>query len=512
MHAARRRAPLRLLVCASAVLSCGATACTDTPGWTNKFHSRCSNFVTDGHCTGTGFAAGHEWAAAPNWGAAGLHCCACGKDTAGDAAAAAASRFDVGGPKEVEPVARQVAPMVCSDTPGWKNQFGATCAKYASEGHCANGAMIPGHEWADTEQFGVPSRNCCVCGKYMPGYVPSPPPSPPPPPPPGGPSPPPPVPPAPPHPPQVCEDGCPFIFNGVCQDGGPGAKGNGCEYGQDCGDCGPRDPHPPPPPRPSPPQPPPPPPPSRVHMSRPKPSPPSPPPLSSPPPPRHDPHPPPMAMLRPPDDGRAAGPGYGAGQGAGGASFVAPAQRWDSAERIPLRWAPPPEPPGWGVGQFGGPTGAGAGAPQQQPPRAGDVLDPSVSPPPPSTTMRVQALVGHGAAAASVLATSGAALAKEAGRSFQSTVGITSDEIELIGLGVGLVAGLGCLCCLRCTCARREKKGLSRDGRARRALSGMMGRRGRRAHRAVPLDDYDEEDDFDDEFDDDDYPYSNGYR
>ena len=42
-------------------------ACTDTPGWTNQFNARCSNFVTDGHCTGNGFAPGHEWAGGPAW-------------------------------------------------------------------------------------------------------------------------------------------------------------------------------------------------------------------------------------------------------------------------------------------------------------------------------------------------------------------------------------------------------------------------------------------------------------
>ena len=49
---------------------------TDTARWTNKFGAHCKDFVTDGHCTGTGFAPGREWAAAPGFGAAGLHCCA----------------------------------------------------------------------------------------------------------------------------------------------------------------------------------------------------------------------------------------------------------------------------------------------------------------------------------------------------------------------------------------------------------------------------------------------------
>ena len=156
---------------------------------------------------------GHEWAAEPAYGSAGLHCCACGKD------------------------APPGQPLACVDTPGWRNQFGGTCENYVSEGHCSAGAMTPGHEWADAADFGHPSQNCCACGKAPPCPAPclSPSPRPPPSPPPS-----PPLPPPSPPPPQICEDVCPFVFNGVCQDGGPGAKGASCDYGQDCGDCGPR--------------------------------------------------------------------------------------------------------------------------------------------------------------------------------------------------------------------------------------------------------------------------------
>ena len=70
----------------------------------------------------------------------------------------------------------------------------------------------------------------------------------------------------------------------------------------------------------------------------------------------------------------------------------------------------------------------------------------------------------------------------------QGTVGISADQVELIGLGIGLIAGLGCFCCLQCACARPAKGGgLSRGARARRALASMTGRRGRRAHRAVRM-------------------------
>lgn len=48
--------------------------------------------------------------------------------------------------------------------------------------------------------------------------------------------------PMPPHPaPMVCESYCPYANDGECDDGGPGSLNNLCEYGSDCGDCGPRE-------------------------------------------------------------------------------------------------------------------------------------------------------------------------------------------------------------------------------------------------------------------------------
>jgi len=53
--------------------------------------------------------------------------------------------------------------MTCTDTPGFVNAFGGTCAKFVNEGHCANGGMVAGHEWAAGASFGYPERHCCAC-------------------------------------------------------------------------------------------------------------------------------------------------------------------------------------------------------------------------------------------------------------------------------------------------------------------------------------------------------------
>ena len=65
-----------------------------------------------------------------------------------------------------------------------------------------------------------------------------------------------PPPPRTPPPPMTCvddEEGCAWLEDGVCDDGGPGSQYASCEYATDCSDCGPR----PPPPPPAPPAPPP---------------------------------------------------------------------------------------------------------------------------------------------------------------------------------------------------------------------------------------------------------------
>lgn len=43
--------------------------------------------------------------------------------------------------------------------------------------------------------------------------------------------------------PLMCDDSCPYAFDGECDDGGPGSLYDYCDLGTDCGDCGPRDPH-----------------------------------------------------------------------------------------------------------------------------------------------------------------------------------------------------------------------------------------------------------------------------
>ena len=55
--------------------------------------------------------------------------------------------------------------IACVDTLGWHNQFAATCATYASEKHCVDGGFARGHEWAAGMEFGEPEKNCCECGK-----------------------------------------------------------------------------------------------------------------------------------------------------------------------------------------------------------------------------------------------------------------------------------------------------------------------------------------------------------
>lgn len=128
-------------------------------------------------------------------------------------------------------------------------------------------------------------------------------------------------------------------------------------------------------------------------------------------------------------------------------------------------------------------------------------------------SQRVKTLVGHGAAAASELAKDGAAIAApilkdgaalakqathEAAKALQTSAGFSSADVEMLGLGIGLVAGLCCLCCLRCVWvyyAQPSKLG-AREARARRAIAAIASRsRRRRSHRALPTDDYDDDDD-----------------
>jgi len=77
------------------------------------------------------------------------------------------------------------AEQTCSDTDGWTNIFGSSCAYYAAN-WCQDGDFRPGSEWTGSESLGAgsgcaahlttarpnfgavysyPARNCCECGK-----------------------------------------------------------------------------------------------------------------------------------------------------------------------------------------------------------------------------------------------------------------------------------------------------------------------------------------------------------
>ena len=532
-----------------ALLVAGATAaCQDTPGWRNPFNAGCIDFAADGHCVNSKFAEGHEWAASAEYGEAGLHCCVCGKGKGHTANVGMVAAHVAEVARQIEEHAAAKA-HACIDARNWANAFGGTCGSYVMQGHCLNGRITPGHEWANTAEFGSPSLNCCACGRRPEGGPPAPPPSPPctdtpgwknsqeatceeyatdghcqggaflpkhdwaagkeygfpelhccvcgkaadsppplplrppPPPPPSAPS-------TPPSAPKLCVDDCPFMSNGVCQDGGPDAQGASCRYGTDCTDCGPRVQHPPappPPPEPSPP-------PTPRRSNRPKPSPPCPPPAPRPPPPdpRRAPRPPPPPLQnvaeipsRPPV---AKGPEPSARESAvsgGDAGGVGTTQfsRWGGSA-VFMEAIPPPPPP----------------LPPPPP-------DGSAPLPPLSSRERVAALMGHGVAAAHAIAKGGATFTKQATQVLKETGGLSAEQIELIGLGLGLGIGLLCLCCVRriCACCDDSEVGYeTRRARARRALAGMTRHtpvhRGRRSHRALPTDDFDDFDDEDEDY------------
>ena len=420
---------------------CACGKCRDTREWANQFGKACTDYEAEGLCRDGEVTPGQEWTVGPAFNFPERHCCVCGGEGEGRGRSEGAG----GASASIGP-AEPIAVAGCTDSPGWRNPYGIGCLDYVSEGYCAGGRVLPGKEWATGQSYGHPERNCCACQTSRPPPLRM---SPPP-------------PPLPPPPPMLCVDECPFIFNGVCQDGGPGARGASCAYGTDCGDCGARPLKPPPPPPPPSPPPPPPPSPPAPRRSRPKPSPPPPPPpppeSPSPPPrppspkPPHPPRPPHLPRLRPAAAAASASASTSAPDWATAllepalsshehslpaqlsTSFAtSPAQRADPthrlplAQRLPLALAPPPpvgsaggraRSPGEGLGQGLGQAVAGAGA------AAGEQL------------VALSALSAHGLA------------------SLAEQTGIEPLYVQLAGVAAGLVAALVLLCAVRVLCRR----------------------------------------------------------
>lgn len=308
----------------------------------------------------------------------------------------------------------------------------------------------------------------------------------------------------------LCEDSCPFIMNGVCQDGGPDAKGASCGYGKDCLDCGPRTFLPPPPvplPQPPPvplPLPPPPPPPPYVRHTRPRPAPPRPPPrppLQSP-----SPHPPPIPELQPPQIGDGDSPdGTEAlhANSVGGSVFSGLPQRW-GVDSFDLN-GPPPAPPAEAAA-----IGAGAAAQAlvDGVAKSAGLDDAQIE--------RMHTIATHGAAAAGVLASKSAQIGSRVGKAasggaviaggamsqaaqqalqlLRSSAGLTTEDVEILGLVLGLGTGLCCLCC--CYCMYRQHCAPRKGGRVSRMRRALPGSARKGSHRALPLDDYSDDDDF----------------
>ena len=390
-------------------------ACTDTPDWHNQFDSTCDDMVKDARCAGKALRKGNEWAGGVEWKFPEHNCCACGKP---------ADVMPPPLPPSKPPT--PPSPPPCFDTPGWSNQYGSSCVAYNDEGHCASGGIAPAHEWTAGPEFGSPEHNCCVCGKlpWPPPRPPPPPPlpvapRPPPPPPPLPPPPPPPLPPFPSPPPTACRDECPFVKNGVCQDGGHKSKGSSCAYGTDCTDCGPRTLHPPlPPPQPLPPPPAPQPPIAR--HSRPKPSPPlPPPPLPLPPPPPPPPPPPATPFIL-----------FGV-----------------TSVELPSSGAP-------ALGSSAAATAASAEKLQSVTAAAGVVMRAGVS------------IASEGGA---VIVAHATTAVQEAADQVALSAGLTPEQGQLVGILIGTSIGVLLLCCVRCWCysGKRGRRRSSRQQHAR---------------------------------------------
>ena len=120
------------------------TACTDTPGWKDSDGDSCAMIVGNGYCPQ---AADY----AVNGVDAKQACCGCKKAPAGAT-------------PTTPP--QPTAPTACTDTPGWKDSDGDSCAMIVGNGHCPQAA--------DYAVNGVDAKQaCCGCKKAPAGATPT---------------------------------------------------------------------------------------------------------------------------------------------------------------------------------------------------------------------------------------------------------------------------------------------------------------------------------------------------
>ena len=59
------------------------------------------------------------------------------------------------------------AKPACVDVSGWTDIYGHSCDAYERDGHCRDGAFVPGHEWARGARWNHPESNCCACNAKL---------------------------------------------------------------------------------------------------------------------------------------------------------------------------------------------------------------------------------------------------------------------------------------------------------------------------------------------------------
>lgn len=158
--------------------------CSDTINWKNQYGADCEEYALL-RCKGGGFLDGEEWSAGREFGSPELHCCACGKvhRPLENVVERHDEDEDYGYAYEMDSLALAQQRSSCIDSSGWRNKYGATCAKYVHDLLCKDGRVVEGQAWASGAEYNFPERNCCACGKGTrtpPPHPHPPPPSPPP--------------------------------------------------------------------------------------------------------------------------------------------------------------------------------------------------------------------------------------------------------------------------------------------------------------------------------------------
>jgi len=130
------------------------TGCIDTPGWHNRYGTTCTDYLTEGRCSGGFVVPGEGWATGDEFARPEENCCACGRERYTAAMAATPAASPLSPPPRPSPPPSPPSPPPAQCLPTLEGDFSQAecegwCSPQSPTEHC-KWCKCRGCDWVDS--------------------------------------------------------------------------------------------------------------------------------------------------------------------------------------------------------------------------------------------------------------------------------------------------------------------------------------------------------------------------